>query len=162
MITSPNTTPCEPSRRKKSMKKRAMTVALAAAAIAVAVPFAFAQTGVSGPGMTGGYGGYGTGPGVKYGYGPGYGVSLNLTDEQRSELRKIRRELRSKQWELMDRIHDECALRDEASADAAANEADDRIAALQHELFSKATTVPEQMDAVLTPKQRQQLRREGY
>ena len=51
------------------MKKLTVAKALAAVAIAAIVPYAFAQTGGYGPGMMGGYGGYGMGPGMMSGYG---------------------------------------------------------------------------------------------
>lgn len=114
-----------------------------------------------GPGMMGGYGGYGMGHGMMYGYGPGYGTALNLSDDQRSKITKIQQGLRSKQWELMGKIQDEYAAQAEASDDAAASKAEDRVAELQQQMLSNATTARKQMDAVLTPAQRQQLRRGG-
>lgn len=51
------------------MKKLTVAKALAAVAIALAVPSTFAQTGGQGPGMMGGYGGYGMGHGMMSGYG---------------------------------------------------------------------------------------------
>ena len=121
-----------------------------------------------GPGMMGGYGGYGMGPGMMGGYGGygrgGYGgwAALNLTNEQRGKLDKIQQDLRSKQWDLMGKMQDEYARRAQAPDDAAANKADDQIAALQQEMFNNATTARKQMDGVLTKEQRQQLRRDGY
>ena len=119
-----------------------------------------------GPGMMGGYGpGYGMGSGMMYGYGygPRYGEApLDLTDEQRDKIDKIRQDLRSKQWDLMGKIREEYGRRAAAPDDAGASKADDQIAALQQQMLTDATAARKQMDAVLTKEQRQQLRREGY
>ena len=116
-----------------------------------------------GPGMMGGYG-YGMGPGAMHGYGRGFGPyrSLNLTDEQRSKIGAIQRDLRSKQWELMGKMQDEYARRADAPDDEAANKADDQIAALQQQMLANANAARKQTDTVLTKEQRQQLRRDGY
>ena len=117
-----------------------------------------------GPGMMYGYGGYGMGPGMMYGGGQGYGTGagLKMTDEQRRKMSKIQQDLRSKQWDLMGKIQDEYSRRADAPDDAAATKADDQIAALQQQMLANATTARKQMDAILTPEQRQQLRRDGY
>jgi Spy/CpxP family protein refolding chaperone len=112
-----------------------------------------------GPGMMYGYGpGYGMGPGMMYGYGP-YGAGLNLTDEQRSKISKIQEDFRSKQWDLMGKMHDAYAHRADAADDAAANKADDQITQLQQQMIGNAAAARKQMDAVLTKEQRQRLRR---
>ncbi|MEO8924624.1 MAG: Spy/CpxP family protein refolding chaperone [Caldimonas sp.] len=59
------------------MKKLTVAKTLAAVAIAAVVPYAFAQTGGYGPGMMGGYGGYGPGSGMMGGYG-GYGMGPGM------------------------------------------------------------------------------------
>jgi Spy/CpxP family protein refolding chaperone len=119
-----------------------------------------------GPGMMYGYGpGYGMGPGMMYGYGRGYGAGtgagLNLTDEQRTKIAKIQQDLRSKQWDLMGKMHDAYAQRADATDDAAAGKADDQITQLQQQMVSNAAAARKQMDAVLTKEQREQLRRGG-
>jgi len=169
------------------MKKHIIATVLATAAVAVTVPLALAHWDGYGPGMMGGYGGYGMGPGMMGGYGgygmgpgmmggygmgpgmmggygPAYGAgaSLNLTDEQRSKIGTIQEDLRSKQWDLMGKIREEYARRAQAPDDAAASKADDQIAALQQQMLSNATASRKQMDLVLTKEQRQQLRRDGY
>jgi Spy/CpxP family protein refolding chaperone len=78
MISSPNTTLLDTIRTKTFMKMRTLALLLAAAAIAATVPLTFAQTGGYGPGMMGGYGGYGMGPGMMGGYG-GYGMGPGMT-----------------------------------------------------------------------------------
>jgi len=121
-----------------------------------------------GPGMMYGAPGYGMGPGMMRGYrmGPGmmwnYGAGLNLSDEQRAKIAKIQEELRHKQWDLMGKMQDEYARRAEATDDATASRADDRIGELQHQMISNATAARKQFDAVLTKEQRQQMRRQGY
>lgn len=115
-----------------------------------------------GPGAMGGWG-YGMGPGMMYGYGygPRHGAAaaLNLTDEQRTKIDKIQQDLRSKQWDLRGKIQSEYAARANAADDAAAAKADDQITALQQQMLSNAASARKQTDAVLTPEQRQQLRR---
>jgi len=119
-----------------------------------------------GPGMMyggrGGWnGGYGMGPGMMYGYGYGYGGGPDLTDDQRSKIGKIQQDLRSKQWELMGKMHDAYGRRVDAADDATAEKADDQITKLQQEMIANAAAARKQMDAVLTKEQRQQLRRGG-
>ncbi len=77
MINSPRTAVADSITKEKRMTKLTMTAALAAVVIAVAAPFTFAQTGGYGPGMMGGYGGYGAGPGMMGGYG-GYGMGPGM------------------------------------------------------------------------------------
>ena len=123
-------------------------------------PGAMGGWGGMGPGMMGG-GGYGMGPGMHgYGYGPrfGGGTPLNLTDEQRGKIDKIQQDLRSKQWDLMGKMQSEYAARANAADDAAAAKADDQITALQQQMLGNAASARKQMDALLTPEQRQQLR----
>jgi len=120
-----------------------------------------------GPGMMyggrgGWHGGYGMGPGMMYGYGSGYGGGLDLTDDQRSKIGKIQQDLRSKQWELMGKMHDAYGRRADAADDAAAEKADEQITQLQQQMIGNMASARKQMDAVLTKEQRQQLRRGGY
>ncbi len=77
MITTRVTPLSETITKEKHMKKLTVAKALAAVAIAAIVPYAFAQTGGYGPGMMGGYGGYGPGSGMMGGYG-GYGMGPGM------------------------------------------------------------------------------------
>jgi Spy/CpxP family protein refolding chaperone len=58
-----------------------------------------------GPGMMGGYGPGGMGPGMMGGFGPGFGYGVDLSDEQRAKISGIQQELAQKHWELMGRMH---------------------------------------------------------
>jgi len=142
-----------------------------------------------GPGMMGGYGpgygpGYGYGPGMMRGYGPGYGYgygmgpgmmggygmrglwALDLKDAQRTQIAKIQDELRRKNWELAGKSQDELAkLRDAYAAPkrdrnaiiAAYKRIDElRLARIQNSLDAY-----DKIDAILTPEQREQLKRYG-
>ncbi|MDH5537520.1 MAG: hypothetical protein OEZ08_18365, partial [Betaproteobacteria bacterium] len=72
-----------------------------------------------GPGMMGGYGGYGMGPGMMGGYGGhhmgpgmmgghgGYGYGVDLSPEQRAKIADIQWEIGRKQWDLMEKMHEE-------------------------------------------------------
>ena len=63
--------------RMHPMKKLTVAALLMAVAIAVTIPLTRAQPGGYGPGMMGGYGGYGMGPGMMDGYG-GYGMGPGM------------------------------------------------------------------------------------
>lgn len=96
-----------------------------------------------GPGMMGGYGmgpwmmhgygrGYGMGPWMMGGYGYGYNA-LDLSDAQRQKIEKIQEEAWKSQWEVMNKMHEAIS---QTWVDA-----------------------QKKIDAVLTKKQREQLRR---
>lgn len=133
-----------------------------------------------GPGMMGGYGpgygqGYGPGQGPGWGMGPGmmgFGAGRamwlpDLTDKQRGELAKIQDETRRKQWEIAGKMHDEmAAVRDAMAAPgkrdrAAALAAFDRMSALRRQRLETALDTADRVDQVLTPEQREKLRRWG-
>jgi len=85
-----------------------------------------------GPWMMGGYGGgYGMGPGMMGGYGYGYNA-LDLSDAQRQKIEKIQEEAWNSQWEVMNKMHEAIS---QTWVDA-----------------------QKKFDAVLTKKQREQLR----
>lgn len=65
--------------RMHPIKKLAIAALLGASAIAVTVPLARAQPGGYGPGMMGGYGGYGMGGGMMGGYGS-YGAGPGMME----------------------------------------------------------------------------------
>jgi Spy/CpxP family protein refolding chaperone len=115
-----------------------------------------------GSGMVSLYGpGIGIGPAEMYGPQPGDAEdsALDLSDEQRGRIDKIRQDLRRKQWDLMGRIQDEFAGRADAPDDATADKIDDRIGELRQQMMSNETAARKQTDAVLTPEQRRELRR---
>jgi Spy/CpxP family protein refolding chaperone len=131
-----------------------------------------------GPGMGGGYGygpgmmggGYGYGPGMMgggYGWGGpgmrggGWGVLPNdLSAEQRGKIAEIQRELRKQQWPLMEQMQD--AMWDSGSGpqdEQAERREYDRVAALQKQMFDNMLAARKRMEAVLTPEQREQMRK---
>ncbi len=136
-----------------------------------------------GPGMMGGYGpgGQGYGPGMMGGgmgpgmmgggmMGPGMGPalwSLDLTDTQRKEILKVQDELRKKNWELAGKTQDEMAkLRDaywgsEKPDRSAISTAYKRIGELRQQRIENSLDAAERVEKVLTPEQRQQLKRWG-
>ena len=130
----------------------------------------------SGPGMMWG----GGGPG--YGHGPGYGMGGgmmgqgmmmgpgmmggwalpgDLSAEQRTRVAEIQREARTRQWPLMQQMH-ELMWNEGAPFDEQAQRRDyDRIAALHKQMFENMLDSRKRLDAVLTPQQREELRRGG-
>lgn len=138
----------------------------------------------SGPGMMWGGGpgygpGYGMGPGMMGpGYGPmgaammgpgmmgpgmmggwGGGLPANLSAEQRTRIAEIQREARTRQWPLMQQMH-ELMWNDGAAFDEQAQRRDyDRVAALHKQMFETMLDTRKRIDAVLTPQQRDELRR---
>lgn len=141
-----------------------------------------------GPGMMGGYGpGYGPGPGMMGGYGPGYGPGPmmggygpgmmggygpgmmgggygygrlpDLTPDQRSRIATIQRDFRARQWPLMQQMH-ELMWGDGTATDEQAQRRDyDKLAALQKQMFENMLESRKRMDEVLTPQQRDEMRR---
>jgi Spy/CpxP family protein refolding chaperone len=121
-----------------------------------------------GPGMMGGSGGYGMGPGMMWGYGPGgyggYGYGVDLSAEQRAKIAEIQQGAFRKQWELMDKMHEEGgpmyqAFGSGAFDEKAARKAYQQMAEAQKEMFELSLETRKKIDAVLTPEQRQQMSR---
>jgi Spy/CpxP family protein refolding chaperone len=134
--------------------------------------------GGMGPGMMGGGGmGGGMGPGMMGGggmAGGGMGMGgmgalarLDLNDSQRSQVFKIQDELRHKNWELLGQSQDEQAkLRDAYFVSgkrdrAAIVAAYKRIGELRVQRIENSLDAAEKIEAVLTPQQRESLRRFG-
>lgn len=156
---------------------------LIAAASALLAGTAFSQPGYGpgpgagyGPGMMGGYGGGmmgGYGPGMMGGYGPGmmgghgmmgpggYGALADLTADQRGKIKQAQQDFFKKQWPLMQQMHS--TEWDGSAADPAdeqaARKSYDAVAALHKQMFENQLELRKRIDAVLTPKQREQLRR---
>jgi Spy/CpxP family protein refolding chaperone len=157
--------------------------------LAAAEPASDSQSG-TGPGMMGGYGpGYGMGPGMMGGYGPGYGMGpgmmggygygmgpgmmgwgsfrgLNLSEEQKSKVTKIRQEVRAKQWAIMGKMMDaQDKLQDLYDADKEDAAAIDRqykvIEDLRRQMVDNAVAAHNQINSILTKEQREKSREWG-
>jgi Spy/CpxP family protein refolding chaperone len=126
-----------------------------------------------GPGMMGPGGGPGPG-GMGYGMGPGAmggGMGalwrLDLSDVQRQQVLKIQDDLRRVNWDLLGKTQDEQAKlrdayfgggkRDRAAIVAAYK----RIADLRVQRIENSLDAAEKIEGVLTPQQRDQLKRWG-
>lgn len=130
---------------------------------------AFAQQGPGterrgGPSMMGGQHGMG-GWGAMGGWGLGmmggeYG-SLDLTKDQRNKIYAIHKGLRGKQFALMDRMHDSMQsvryYRDGKFDEQASRNAYATAEKIHREMFENMLNAQKQVDALLTPQQRQQL-----
>lgn len=118
-------------------------------------------------GMMGGWdGGMMMGGGMMGGGMMGYGGWERLTDltsDQRTKITTIRRELRTKQFALMDRMHDEMATvntyRGGKFDEQAARKAYDAMEKAHRQMFENSLDAQKRIDALLTPQQRQQLER---
>lgn len=147
------------------------------AALALASSIAAAQgPGYGGgPGMMGGYGpGYGpgmmgrTGPG--YGYGRGFGggplAALNLTDAQQEKLFALQEEHRKKNGDTMSKMRAESfKLRRMYNAEnvdsKALLEQQAKVDELRRQMLGSRLDMRKQVDSVLTPEQKKQLREFG-
>ncbi len=120
--------------------------------------------GGAGPGYGGGYGmGFGMGPGMMGGFGRLDLHGLDLSADQRSKLAEIHADVERKQWDLMRSMH-ELGWQSGGKGGGAFDEAQarktyDSMAALRKQMFDNALDAHQRIDAVLTPPQRQQLRR---
>jgi len=126
-----------------------------------------------GPGYR--HGGYGMGPGMMQGEGSGpagrhgYGMgrsmmwddsALKLTDEQRTRIAAIQKEVRRKQWELMEKMHEQgwrSGARDGKFDEQAARKTYDDTAAMRKQMFENMLDERKRIDSVLTPQQREQI-----
>jgi len=154
------------------------TLISAALVVALTGSTAFAQPHGMGPGMMGGGGGYGMGPGMMgggggYGMGPGmmgggYAadalMGLDLSAEQRKQIAQIQQETAKSRWQLMGTMHSQEShmhgMFDAGPLDeAAARKAFDSMAATHKAMFELSLGARKRIDAILTPDQREQLRR---
>jgi Spy/CpxP family protein refolding chaperone len=123
----------------------------------------------TGPGMMGpgygmmGPGGYGMGPGMMGGYGLGQISGLDLSDQQRDQITKLRDQLRRQHWGIMGKIMDERSK----LSDLYAEDKPDAgkigavygdIAKLQKEMVQTRVDSWNKIQDVLTPQQREQLK----
>ena len=161
------------------MKRRYVLGAALAAALALGAPLAGAQgPGYGyGPGTMGGYGpgGYGRGmmgggygPGMMGGYGRGGGAfaALNLTDEQQDKLFAIQEANHKKNWDTMSTMRTETfKLQRMYNADSVDSKAlleqQKKVDELRRQMIASRLDMRKQMESVLTPEQRKQLRQFG-
>jgi Spy/CpxP family protein refolding chaperone len=149
------------------MKKRALIAAAMGLLLSTA---AWSQAAGSNP-RDGGYGmgpgmmGGGYGPGMMGGYGAGNcspGIP-DLTNEQRTKIAGIQKEFRTKQWALMEQMHEQSPFggfyRDGKLDEQAARKAYDVTANLHKQMFENSLEMQKRIDGVLSPKQREQLQR---
>jgi Spy/CpxP family protein refolding chaperone len=108
-------------------------------------------------GMMGGWGAMGM-MGAEYG-------ALNLTKDQSNKIYAIHRDLREKQFALMDRMHDTMQstafYRDGKFDELAARNAYEAAEKVHRQMFENMLGAQKQVDALLTPQQRQQLSQAG-
>jgi len=151
-------------------------IATVSAAFALLAGAALAQPGY-GPGMMGGYGPGGYGPGMMGGYGPGmmgggYGGMMggwgagsstwgiqDLTKEQRTKIRDIQQESWKQQWPLMQQMHSAELSAESGDLDTQAERQQyETVSALHKQMFENRLDTRRKIEAVLTPKQREQLK----
>jgi Spy/CpxP family protein refolding chaperone len=150
------------------MEHKMKTKLIACLAATVLSTAALAQGYGYGPGMMGGYGPMGPGMGPEM-MGPGmmggWGYPADLSADQRSKIAELRQEFQKKQWALMQQLH---TLMWSANApgtaggafdEQAARKNYDGSAALHKQMFENAIDFRKRMDAVLTPQQRDEMRR---
>jgi Spy/CpxP family protein refolding chaperone len=162
----------------------AVLAAVSAFALALASAPAEAQMGpgygMMGPGGGPGYGmmgpGYGV-PGSGGGYAYGYGMHgmgpgmwggtgylpANLSAEQRTKIADIQRDVRKRQWPLMQQMHElmwNDGTAESGVLDEQAQRRDyERVAALQKQMFETMLESRKRIEAVLTPQQREEMQR---
>jgi Spy/CpxP family protein refolding chaperone len=117
-----------------------------------------------GPGMMGGSGGYSMGPGMMGGYANEAYAGLDLSSEQRKKIADIQREAAKAQWQLMGTMHEQ-GYRMYGNAgpgafdEAAARKSFDAMSETRKAMFEMQVDARKKVDAVLTPQQREQVRK---
>ncbi len=99
---------------------------------------------------------------LSYGPGGGYGYSgLNLTDEQRTKIAAIEEEVAKRQWDLMDKMHDQHydLWRGDESASRKAYEV---MSSARKAMFETSLEARKRIESVLTDEQRKQLQQRGW
>jgi Spy/CpxP family protein refolding chaperone len=151
------------------MKTKVKLAAMAAGLMLVAGG-ALAQPYGMGPGMMGGYGGYGgpgaygMGPGMMGGYGGNAYPGLDLAADQRKEIDQIQQETSKAMWPLMQKMHElgyqMYGTPGQGPADVdAARKAYQAMADTQKAMFDQQLEARKRIDAVLTKEQHEQLQR---
>jgi len=118
---------------------------------------------MAGDGWDHGYrqGRYGMSPGMMGGFGR---AGLELTSEQRAKIAEIQTEFSRKQGALMAQMHalggrSSEVYRDGPFDEQAARKAHDARTGLRQQMFENALEARKRIDSVLSPQQREQLRR---
>jgi Spy/CpxP family protein refolding chaperone len=155
------------------MKHRTWTIAVAAvllaAGAAVAQPYGMGRGSMGygmGAGPMGGWGmdGYGMGgPGMRWDNDAAYD-GLDLTAEQRKKITDIRYENSKAAWQLMGQMHEQGyrmhgMFGPGALDEAAARKSYQAMADMHKAMFELRLEAQKKIDAVLSPEQREQLRR---
>jgi Spy/CpxP family protein refolding chaperone len=113
-----------------------------------------------GPGMMGG----GHGPGMMGGYGGWGGAPSDLSADQRKALSQVRKDFWNKQWPLMQQMHavmwgGEAGDPGAAFDEQAARKAYEAASGVRKQMFENMIEMRKRSDAILTPKQREELRK---
>ncbi len=159
---------------RKTLRLTAIALGLAAAGAAGAQGYGPGMGGGYGPGMMGGYGPGmmgGGGAGMMRGYGPGMmgggplGV-LDLKDEQREKIFAIQEAAHSKNWGTMGQLRSEqFRLRNMYYAEKvdakALGEQQKNVDDLRRQMLQSHVETRSQVEAILTPEQKKQLRQYG-
>ena len=157
------------------MRRNHVLGAAVAAALTIGASLALAQgpgygygPGMMGGGYGGGMMGGGYGPGMMGGYGRGGGpmAALNLTDEQQDKLFSIQEANRKKNWDSMSTMRSEMfklqRMYNAESVDSKALlEQQKKVDDLRRQMLASRLDMRKQMESVLTPEQRKQLRQFG-
>jgi len=117
-----------------------------------------------GPGMMAGPGGYAMGPGMMGGFGGEAYAGLDLSPEQRAKIAEIQQATGKAQWQLMGTMHEQ-GYRMYGNAgpgafdEAAARKSFEAMSETRKAMFEMQIEARKKVDAVLTPQQREQVRR---
>jgi Spy/CpxP family protein refolding chaperone len=117
-----------------------------------------------GPGFMPGPGGYGMGPGMMGSFGGEAYVGLDLSPEQRNKIAEIQQATTKAQWQLMGTMREQGyrmygIAGPGAFDEAAARKLFDAMTETRKAMFEMQIEARKKLDAVLTPEQRDQLRR---
>jgi Spy/CpxP family protein refolding chaperone len=154
------------SEKETHMKKTLIAIALAVApAIALAQGMGYGPGNGYGPGMGYGPGGGGRG-GTMMGYGRGGLAALDLSDAQAEKIFAIQDAQHQKNWPTMTKMRSEMfKLRrmyyDDKSDPKAVAEQQKKVDELRRAMLQSRLESRKQIEAVLTPEQRKQLRQSG-
>ena len=149
------------------MRKTLIAVALALApVVAAAQGPGYGPGGGYGPGMGYGPGGGGGRGGMMMGYGRGGLSALDLTDAQAEKIFAIQDAQQQKNWPTMTKMRSEMfKLRrmyyDDKADPKAVAEQQKKVDELRRAMLQSRLESRKQIDAVLTPEQRKQLRQSG-
>jgi len=140
------------------------------AALALTTSLALAQG--QGYGMMGGYGPgmMGGGAGMMMGQGMMGGpmmASLKLTDQQEDKLFALHEQMRAKNFATMGKVHSEQfklyrLMKGETPDSKAVLEQQKKVDDVRREMFATHLEMRKQVEAILTPEQRKQLRESGH